>query len=127
MNENVIIILAAGASSRMQKPKQLLLYQDEPLLTHTIKEAHQSLMPVIVVLGANADSIKVKIRSIEEEMVINEEWESGIASSIKAGLIKAFANFKEMQNCILAVCDQPYISSNLFLELVDQKKKVAKK
>ncbi len=127
MNENVIIILAAGASSRMQQPKQLLPYHEESLLTHTIKEAHKSLMPVIVVLGATADSIKAKIKNIEEEIVINEEWESGMASSIKAGLQKAIADFKEIQNCIFSVCDQPYISSDLLQDLVDEKKKTGKK
>ncbi|HSN08315.1 MAG TPA: nucleotidyltransferase family protein [Hanamia sp.] len=127
MNESVIIILAAGASSRMQKPKQLLPYHDESLLAHTIEEAQKSLMPVMVVLGANAQQIKAEIKEVEVEIVFNEEWKSGISSSIKAGLKKALARFKEMQNCILAVCDQPYISSNLFRELVDQKKESGKK
>lgn len=127
MNENVIIILAAGASSRMQKPKQLLPYHDESLLAHTIEEAKKSLMPVIVVLGASLSEIKTQTRNLDDEIVINEEWKSGISSSIKAGLQKALAHFKEMQNCIFAVCDQPYISSNLFRELVEQKKKSGKK
>jgi len=127
MNENVIVILAAGASSRMQQPKQLLPYHNESLLSHTIKEAKKSLMPVIVVFGANAQKIKTQIRNLEDEIVVNEQWERGISSSIKGGLKKALANFKDMQNCIFAVCDQPYISSNLFQELVDQKKKSGKK
>ncbi len=126
MNENIIIILAAGASTRMKQPKQLLPYESESLLAHTIKEAQKSLMPVIVVLGANATEIKEEIKKMEEEIMINEEWESGMSSSIKAGLQKALANFHEMQNCILAVCDQPYISSILFQELVDEKKQCGK-
>jgi molybdenum cofactor cytidylyltransferase len=127
MNENVIVILAAGASSRMKQPKQLLPYHNKSLLAHTINEAKKSLMPVIVVLGANALEIKTQTRNLEGEILVNKEWESGISSSIKAGLQKALAHFKEMQNCIFAVCDQPYISSNLFRELVDQKKKSSKK
>lgn len=126
MNENVIIILAAGASTRMKQPKQLLPYESQTLLAHTIKEAQKSLMPVIVVLGANAKEIQGKIKSMQEEIVINEEWETGMSSSIKAGLQKALDNFHEMQNCILAVCDQPYISSVLFQQLVDEKKQVGK-
>ncbi len=126
MNENVIIILAAGASSRMNQPKQLLPYHQKSLLSHTIEEAQKSLMPVIVVLGANAQQIKAGIGSMEVEIVVNEDWKSGMSSSIKAGLQKALANFKEMQNCILAVCDQPYISSILFQKLVDEKKESGK-
>lgn len=126
MNENVIIILAAGASSRMNQPKQLLPYHQKSLLSHTIEEAQKSLMPVIVVLGANAQQIKAGIGNMEVEIVVNEDWKSGMSSSIKAGLQKALANFKEMQNCILAVCDQPYISSILFQKLVDEKKESGK-
>jgi molybdenum cofactor cytidylyltransferase len=126
MNKNVIIILAAGASSRMEQPKQLLAYHRESILSHTIAEAQKSLMPVIVVLGANAQVIKAEIKNVEVEIVVNEDWKSGMSSSIKAGLQKALANFEEMQNCILAVCDQPYISSILFQQLVDKKKQSGK-
>jgi molybdenum cofactor cytidylyltransferase len=126
MNENVIIILAAGSSTRMKEPKQLLTYDNQSLLAHAIKEAQKSMMPVIVVLGANAKEIKPQIKNLEVEIVINEQWERGMSSSIKAGLKKAVANFPDMQNCILTVCDQPYISSILFQELVNQKKQSAK-
>jgi molybdenum cofactor cytidylyltransferase len=126
MNENVIIILAAGASSRMQQPKQLLPFGNEFLLTHTIKEAQKSTLPVIVVLGANANEIEQKIKNLEVEIVVNNNWEKGLSSSIKAGLQKAIDNFAEMNNCILAVCDQPYISSLLFLELLDEKDRSGK-
>ncbi|MGN6248663.1 MAG: nucleotidyltransferase family protein [Ginsengibacter sp.] len=126
MNENVIIILAAGASSRMQQPKQLLPFGNEFLLTHTIKEAQKSTLPVIVVLGANANEIEQKIKNLEVEIVTNNNWEKGLSSSIKAGLQKAIDNFAEMNNCILAVCDQPYISSLLFLELLDEKDRSGK-
>ncbi len=126
MNENIIIILAGGASARLKKPKQLLRFKGETLLNHTIKEAQKSLMPVIVVLGANAKKIKHEMQSLEEETVINDEWESGMSSSIKAGLNKALANFNKIKNCIIAVCDQPFISSLLFQELIDEKRRTGK-
>jgi|SRR5690242_18857654 molybdenum cofactor cytidylyltransferase len=126
MNENVIIILAAGASSRMEHPKQLLPFGNEFLLTHTIKEAQKSTLPVIVVLGANANEIKQKIKNLEVEIVINDNWEKGLSSSINEGLKKAIDNFSELKNCILAVCDQPFISSLLFNELLDEKERSGK-
>ncbi|HZI68294.1 MAG TPA: nucleotidyltransferase family protein [Hanamia sp.] len=126
MNENVIVILAAGASSRLEQPKQLLPYGDDFLLTHTIKEAQRSRMPVIVVLGANANKIKQKIKTLELEIVENESWEKGLSSSIKSGMQKAIDNYPEMMNCILAVCDQPFISSLLFNELLDEKQRSGK-
>ena len=127
MNENVIIVLAAGASTRMQQPKQLLTYDDQSLLVHTIEEAQKSLMPVVVVLGAHSQEIMSDINDLEIDVEVNKNWESGMASSIKAGLEKAMEIYEEMENCILAVCDQPYISSVLFQELLDQKKTSGKK
>lgn len=66
------------------------------------------------------------MQSLEEETVINDEWESGMSSSIKAGLNKALANFNKIKNCIIAVCDQPFISSLLFQELIDEKRRTGK-
>ena len=126
MNENVIIVLAAGSSSRMQQPKQLLPYGNQSLLVHTIEEAQKALMPVVVVLGAHSEEIMADINDMETDIVVNKNWESGMASSIKAGVEKAKAIYAEMENCILAVCDQPYISSLLLQELLDQKKRSGK-
>lgn len=127
MNDTVIIILAAGSSSRMEEPKQLLVYNNQSLLGHIIDEAKSSLMPVIVVLGANEQKIKIAIESQKVEIAINQNWQCGMSSSIKTGLKKALEMDKEMRNCILAVCDQPYVSSLLFTELVKQKIKTEKK
>jgi len=127
MNDTVIIVLAAGSSSRMGGPKQLLFYNNQSLLEHIIDEAEKSLMPVVVVLGANEREIKKALKKQKAEMVINENWQSGMASSINAGLKKALKMYKEMQNCILTVCDQPFVSSALFREIVNQKLKTGKK
>ena len=127
MSDTVIIVLAAGPSSRMEQPKQLLVYNNQSLLEHIIDEAKKSLMPVVVVLGANEGEIKKDIKNQKAVMVINENWQSGMSSSINAGLKKALAMYKEMQNCILAVCDQPFVSSALFAELISQKIKTGKK
>lgn len=126
MNNNVIIILAAGESSRMQHPKQLLIYKDQTLLSHTITEAQKSLMPVVVVLGSKAKKIMSDLKDVAINVVENKNWKSGMASSIQAGLIRAIEIFPEMENCILAVCDQPYISALLFQQLLDEKKQSPK-
>ena len=127
MNDTVIIILAAGSSSRMEEPKQLLVYNNQSLLGHIIYEAESSLIPVIVVLGANEQKINADIESQKVEIAVNQNWQIGMSSSIKTGLEKALEMDKEMQNCILAVCDQPYVSSVLFTELVNRKIKTGKK
>ncbi len=127
MNDTVIIILAAGSSSRMKEPKQLLVYKNQTLLCHIIAEAESSLIPVIIVLGANEQKIKTAIEIQKAEIIVNQKWQNGMSSSIKTGLKKALEMDNKMQNCILAVCDQPYVSSLLFTELVNHKIKTGKK
>ena len=53
-----IVILAAGESSRMGRPKQLLMYAGETLLQRTINAAQAVAENVVVVLGANAQAVR---------------------------------------------------------------------
>ena len=58
MNKTGIIILAAGSSTRLGKPKQLLSYQNKPLIEHITGEAVKAnLSPIVIVTGANAEQI----------------------------------------------------------------------
>lgn len=127
MNKTVIIILAAGNSSRMKEPKQLLAFGNKTLLSHTVSEAQKSGIPVIIVLGANEEKIKEQLKNISAQIVFNEKWEEGISSSIKAGIKKALENNIDSENCILCVCDQPYISATVFQQLTDKKNTSGKK
>lgn len=127
MNETVIIILAAGESSRMKQSKQLLAFKDKTLLRHAADEAQKSKIPVVIVLGANEEKIKQLLVNVSAEIVFNERWKDGLSSSIRAGLKKALENNIDIENCILCVCDQPYISANLFQQLLDKKKASGKK
>ena len=88
-----IIILAGGGSSRLGRPKQLLEYNGKTLLGITMEAALASgLQPVIVVLGADAENLKKEISDKEVKLVVNTEWEEGMASSIRHG-IKALSEF----------------------------------
>src|SRR5476651_1174100 len=79
-----IIILAAGSSSRLGKPKQNLIYNGKTLLQNAIDTASSSLCkPIMVVLGANAVVIKPTIESLPVNILNNENWQEGIASSIR--------------------------------------------
>lgn len=127
MNKTVIIILAAGNSSRMKQPKQLLAFKNKTLLSHTVAEAQKSGMPVIMVLGANEEKIKEQLKNISAQIAFNEKWGEGVSSSIKAGIKKALENHIDSENCILCVCDQPYISATVFQQLIDKKTTSGKK
>ena len=75
------IILAAGGSSRLGKPKQLISYRGEKLITRTILNAVEAgVDKVIVVLGSNAEAIRREIPEDPDVMVVsNPAWERGLA------------------------------------------------
>jgi molybdenum cofactor cytidylyltransferase len=121
MNQTAIIILAAGESSRMEQPKQLLPFKNGTLLGHVADEAQKSGMPVVIVLGANEDIVKQQLLDVSAEITYNEKWKDGISTSIKSGLQKAIENNSDIESFILCVCDQPYISTVLFQQLMEKK------
>ncbi|HEY5463665.1 MAG TPA: nucleotidyltransferase family protein [Hanamia sp.] len=123
MNNTGIIILAAGSSSRFGGIKQLLQFNNKTLIEHVIDEAADvELNPVVVVTGAYADEVSKKIDNKKITIVFNEHWEKGMSSGIVTGLQKALIVNNEIENVIIAVCDQPYISSILFQKLSDERR-----
>jgi len=126
-NEIGIVILAAGNSSRLGQPKQLLGYKDSTLLKNTIAEA--SFVPavkIIVVTGANHQLIEEELDPSKIKISFNPDWESGMSSSIVNGLHKLLNLYPNCENCIFAVCDQPYVSSLIFENLIQEHHKTGK-
>ncbi len=116
-----IIILAAGNSSRLGTPKQLLEYKGKSLLQHAIDEALLiQEAPVIVVIGATHQDIE---NSIKQKKGIafahNKNWNSGMGSSIKTGLQHLLKTSPGITACIITVCDQPFINSTIFNALIN--------
>jgi len=127
MNHCAIIVLAAGSSSRMGRPKQLLPYNGKSLLEHTVDMANDAdANPVIVVLGANAALLEKEIDEKKVHIVENKEWEEGMASSIRCGLNTLLHIAPSSDAVILMVCDQPYVSASLLNELVATQKNTGK-
>ena len=120
MKNTGIILLAAGNSTRMGSPKQLLLYQGKTLLERIVDTSLQVFdnNKIILVLGANHSEIAFQIKDKITLISVNEEWESGMASSIKSGLQTLLNHFPEMERCFISVCDQPYLSSEVFIEML---------
>ncbi|EAZ88953.1 nucleotidyltransferase family protein [Crocosphaera chwakensis] len=122
MNQKVniaVIILAAGSSSRMGFPKQLLPYQGSTLLNNTIEIAIASVCkPIIVVLGANEDKISCNIDQSCVSVIKNKNWSFGMGSSISLG-IKSLLNYpKTIKAAVICVCDQPFLTTEIINNLV---------
>ncbi|TDQ11049.1 nucleotidyltransferase family protein [Pedobacter metabolipauper] len=117
-----IIILAAGNSSRLGKPKQLLTYQGKTLLQIVCDEALKTTYkPVIVVLGAYSDTILEQQSQEGITCIINERWQDGMSSSISAGILALLNSQPDIQNVIIAVADQVFITHAIFEKLVAQR------
>jgi len=115
-----IIILAAGDSSRIGRPKQLLPYGDKTLLWHVAVEALGAFLgPVVVVTGAYHKEIEDSLREQSVEFAYNPDWQTGMASSIVRGLLKALQSEPNLRAVIVAVCDQPNLSAGVFRSLIE--------
>ncbi len=123
-NNTGVIILAAGESSRLGSPKQLLVYSGATLLQHSIEVAQSSDAGlVIVVLGANADLISDELKNTTVKIVINSEWKEGMASTIRYGLQTLVELNPKVETVILMVADQPFVTVELLNNLMDLNRK----
>lgn len=127
VSKAAVIILAAGSSSRLGSPKQLLTVDDKTLLQHTIEAAKAAgIDPVIVVLGANRELIKKDLNAKEVIIAENEEWQSGLASSIHSGIEALTKVSPSADAAILMVCDQPFVSAELLNDLLRKQNETGK-
>jgi molybdenum cofactor cytidylyltransferase len=106
------IILAAGPSRRLGKPKQLVGFAGEALLSRALRLAREAgASPVLAVLGANFAPICATIPFNEAIPVFNDKWEQGMSTSIHAGLHEADVRAPESTGALIMTCDQPRISA----------------
>ena len=113
------IILAAGASRRLGRPKQLVHMARETLLGRTIRVVSEAgAKPIVVVLGAHREAIEAGVDLTGVEVVFNCDWEQGIASSIRAGLEAVGALGSGISGVLLLACDQPALTAAHLRKLI---------
>lgn len=106
-----ILILAAGASTRMGDTiKQLLPWRDSTLIEHAVQTAQQVSDAVVVVLGANRKEIE-KTTQINAETVYNPDWEQGMGSSISTGVRHILSQSNTPRAVLIMLADQPMIDA----------------
>ncbi|MFM7329244.1 MAG: NTP transferase domain-containing protein [Bacteroidota bacterium] len=106
------ILLAAGNSSRMGRPKQALPVEGLPLLVRTIRVLKNSgsLRNIVVVTGAGAESLTPLIAEEALSVIENNQWSSGMGSSLKSGLDFLLRQTPVADGVLVSVCDQPFLS-----------------
>jgi len=117
------IVLAAGASTRLGQPKQLLQMNSESLLHRTIRLAGEAgCAPIFVVLGFEAERMQRETADLDVRAVINPEWQSGMGSSLRSGMEALMKESQLPQKVVLLLSDQPMLSREILFSLV---KKIA--
>lgn len=114
-----IVILAAGASKRMGSPKQLLKWGANSLLSHAVNTALEvKPSEVIVVLGANHDSIEKEIKQFPVTILKNENWNEGLGSSIACAAKYVKALKPKTEGLLITLADQPLIDTPFLKRII---------
>jgi len=113
------IILAAGESRRLGRPKQLVRMGGETLLDRTFRIVREAgAFPILVVLGANQEAILGKSTFESARVVSNPNWRTGFSSSICAGIHALQELLPAPEAAMILVCDQPGLSTEHLLRLL---------
>ncbi|MGI8437034.1 MAG: nucleotidyltransferase family protein [Chthoniobacterales bacterium] len=112
------VILAAGGSRRLRRPKQLLVWHGETLLRRAVRAAHEGgCARIAVVTGAIEEPIAAELESGPAvALVHNPEWERGLGSSVRRGV----RHLRETDALVLLACDQPFVSGAIVSALISQ-------
>jgi molybdenum cofactor cytidylyltransferase len=119
LRQTAIVILAAGGSRRLGRPKQLLSVLGEPLLRRVVRMA-ADVQPdhLIVVLGSSAYDCVPVIKDCGVDIVVNPFWESGLAGSIRLGVERAEG--QGASSVLLLLADQPWLNSEVIGRFLDR-------
>ncbi|MBW2022033.1 MAG: nucleotidyltransferase family protein [Deltaproteobacteria bacterium] len=109
------LILAAGESTRMGRPKQLLAIKGRPLICRVVEMSLASLLDkTVVVLGHQAQRVKEALEGhgLTSKVIIveNEHYKRGMGTSIRAGLT---AVKDTIDHVMIILADMAHIDSNL--------------
>ena len=114
-----VVVLAAGASRRLGRPKQLLMVGGQTLLARAVAVAAVAACgPVFVVLGCGAGLLRDELSGSDAWIVDNPDWDTGPGSSIRAGVAAVEASGLNASAILFIACDQPLLSPQVLLELV---------
>ncbi|MBB6002973.1 NTP transferase domain-containing protein [Arcicella rosea] len=115
------LILAAGSSSRLGSPKQLVEYKGEILVSKITQLALAITDNVLIVLGANENIIQPKLTELVQEnqqklkVIVNTDWNEGIGNSISFGVKQLFDTSDAI---LILLCDQPFVGSLLLQKMM---------
>jgi xanthine dehydrogenase accessory factor len=119
-DESAVVILAAGGSRRLGQPKQLVEIEGQSLVRRAAESALSAGSgSVHVVVGAEVDRVRASLDGLPVELVINEAWREGVASSIRAAIDAIERRERPVETLVLMLCDQPGVSGDVLRRLLE--------
>ncbi|HZI05073.1 MAG TPA: nucleotidyltransferase family protein [Archangium sp.] len=110
------VVLAAGSSSRLGRPKQLLVHEGRTLVRRAAEAAVAAgCEPVVVVLGAQGEAVGAELSGLRVRTVDNPEWQLGMGRSLRVG-VRALP---EVEAVLVLLCDQLRVDAAHLRALVD--------
>ncbi len=115
------LLLAAGSSSRLGQPKQLLVFEGKTLIRRSAEVLIESgCEPVVVVLGAETEACTEELAGLSVTIHINSDWPSGMGSSIASGLGRLQTISSNLDAVMVALCDQPHVTTQHLKSLITE-------
>ena len=121
------VILAAGESSRLGQPKQLLRFGGQSLIRRVVEAAKKAACsPTMVVIGSDAIKVERELGGTSATIVENTNWRRGIGTSIRSGVQRVIDHSPNLAATILLTCDQPLVDAKIIEALVSLRLKTNK-
>jgi molybdenum cofactor cytidylyltransferase len=118
------VILAAGESSRLGQPKQLIRFRGKSLVRRMVYAARKArCSPTVVVIGDHREEVERELKAEGAIIVENENWRLGIGTSIRASVRRLIDEAPTLEAVILLVCDQPFVDRRTIARLIALRQK----
>ncbi len=113
------VILAAGKSSRLGQPKQLLQFRGQTLVRRIVDAARGAgCSPIVVVIGSDKDKVARELERTNAVIVENVNWSDGMGTSIRSGVQRSLDVAPNVGAIVLLVCDQPLADLRTIEQLI---------
>lgn len=122
--QHAVLVLAAGESKRYGSAKQLALIDGIPMIRHVLMNViDPDHYHVIVVLGAHSEIIRPEIKDLPVEIVVNDGWKTGMASSLQCGRHHVQHHLPEVTALVVLAGDQYLMTREHFRLLIKESQK----